>query len=251
MWQVERGEYIAGGAALIKGVSLAVKAGEFLAICGPNGAGKSTLLHLLSGALRPTRGTVTFLNQPLSRWNWRELAQQRAVLGQEQTANFPLTAADIVALGREPWAGRDAAELVPQALAQTDAGHLAARLYPSLSGGERQRVQLARVLVQMWGVSPGALLLDEPLNHLDLAHQHGLLRVARQRARKGAAVVIVLHDVNLALQYADRLALLRGGELVACDGVAELADAACLSAVFGVPLRRFVSPEGVTWMGVV
>ncbi|GAA0386413.1 heme ABC transporter ATP-binding protein [Micromonospora gifhornensis] len=202
---------------ILSDVSLTVRAGELLALVGPNGAGKSTLLAAICGDLAPAAGTIEFAGRPLTRWAPVELARLRAMLPQRATMSFPFTVAEVVAMGRAPWAGtRLAAEdddAVAEALRLTGMQTFAGRVFSALSGGEQARVALARVLAQRTPM----LLLDEPTAALDLHHQELVLRLARDRAQQGGSVVIVLHDLGLAAAYADRIALLAGGRLVA-DG---------------------------------
>ncbi|MBL6276547.1 heme ABC transporter ATP-binding protein [Micromonospora fiedleri] len=198
-------------------VSLSVRAGELLALVGPNGAGKSTLLAAICGDLTPAAGTIGFAGRPLTRWTPVELARLRAMLPQRATMSFPFTVGEVVAMGRAPWAGTRLAteddEAVAEALRLTGMEAFTGRVFSALSGGEQARVALARVLAQRTPM----LLLDEPTAALDLRHQELVLRLARDRARQGGSVVIVLHDLGLAAAYADRIALLAGGRLVA-DG---------------------------------
>jgi iron complex transport system ATP-binding protein len=223
---------------------LAVAPGEVLAVLGANGAGKSTLLRCLSGEMRADAGEVRLLGRPLARWSAREMARHRAVMPQASALAFPLRAREVAALGRIPWGGGDAG--VAAALASAGAEHLAARWYGTLSGGEAQRVQLARVLTQLHGTPPAhsALLLDEPTASLDLRHQHRILEAATERARAGATVVMVLHDIGLAAQHATHILLLREGVPLATGTVQAMLDPALLSATYGVPLRRVPDPAG-------
>ncbi|WP_406295121.1 heme ABC transporter ATP-binding protein [Embleya sp. NBC_00888] len=234
------------GRNLVDGVSLNVRHGEIVAVLGPNGAGKSTLLGLLTGDLTPHQGTVRIADRPLPAYSQRELALRRAVLPQNVTLSFPFTVDEVVRMGRAPHAGLPSEEsedaIVARCLAETDVAHLADRAYPSLSGGERARVSLARVLAQ----GAPVLFLDEPTAALDLKHTEDVLRLARARARRGHAVVIVLHDLNLAAAYADRIALLAGGRLVACGPPDRVCTAPVLSDLYGHPvdvLRRPGSDE--------
>jgi iron complex transport system ATP-binding protein len=216
-------------------VSLEVAAGEVVALLGPNGAGKTTLLRVLSGEEPPDEGQVQLLGRPLHRWPPRQLARIRAVLSQSCSLDFGFTVFEVALMGRMPHVEhretpRDL-DIVGAALEAAGVAHLSERIYTTLSGGERQRVQLARVMAQL-GEPPAAvaepsgpprlLLLDEPTSNLDVAHQHAALTLARDQARAGAAVLAVLHDLNLAGQYADRLALLRDGQLVTCGPPAEV-----------------------------
>lgn len=234
----------AGGAPLLDGVSLALAAGEVVAIVGPNGAGKSTLLRALCGDVAPARGEVRLLGRPLRAWPVRALAQLRAVLPQHSTLAFAFTAREVVALGRAPHSGgaagpRDEA-IAAEALGAVDAAHLADCWYTTLSGGEQQRVHLARVLAQIWepvNEQPRFLLLDEPTSSLDLAHQHHTLATARQWARQGVGVAVVLHDLNLAAQYADRLVLLHAGRVAAEGSPERVLTPARIAEVFGLSVQ--------------
>jgi iron complex transport system ATP-binding protein len=232
--------YSAGGRVLLRGVDVEVQPGQLLAILGPNGAGKSTLLRLLAREWRPASGQLTLNGRDLAGWEAQALAHQRAVLPQSEALRFAFTVTQVVALGRLPCrqhAAAREAEIIDAALRLTDALHLRERLYPTLSGGERQRVQLARVLVQIWEeADAGAryLLLDEPTAALDLKHQHDCLRVARRFAAQGLGVAAVLHDPNLALQYADAVLLLRDGRVVAAGPPAAVMTREHLSQVYEV-----------------
>lgn len=225
-----------GAKAVVHEVDLQVAPGEVLAVLGPNGAGKSTLLDALAGSLAPAAGTVSLSGRPLSAWAPRELARHRAVLPQSSTLSFPFDVRDVVALGRAPHRDGDSRDIVLACLDEAGIRHLAHRSYARLSGGEQQRVHLARVLAQL--VSPARprfLLLDEPVNHLDPAHQHHVLAVARRLALfEHVGVVAVLHDLNLASAYADRLAVLVDGRLVACGPPDRVLTAPLLRQAFGL-----------------
>lgn len=239
----ERVSVIRGGITILRSVTLAVRPGECVAVIGPNGAGKSTLLHALSGALTPTSGCCQLAGVPLAAWSPASLAQRRAVLPQAPSLVFPLMVREVVALGRSPHGGcSDRAtdrRAVEGALEAADISHLAARAYTSLSGGERQRVHLARVLAQVWSDADAAstddryLLLDEPTNNLDIAHQQRLVSTASEFAARGQGVLAVLHDPNLAAQYADRLALLAYGELMAVGAPETVLTPDRMDDVFG------------------
>ena len=222
----------AGTATLVDGVSLSVRGGEVLAIAGPNGAGKSTLLSALSGDLTPSSGTVELGGEALPALRGRRLALRRAVLPQRVELAFPFTAAEVVHMGRAPHPPGDDDEVVGRCMAETDTFHLADRAYPTLSGGEQARVSLARVLAQDTPI----LMLDEPTAALDLRHQEQVLAVASARAEAGCAVVVVLHDLNLAAAYAHRVALLESGRLRACAPPDEVLRSDLLSEVYGHPV---------------
>ena len=210
-----------GRSRLLTDVSLTVAGGEIVAVVGPNGAGKSTLLKALCGDITPTRGAVALNGRRLQAWPRRERARIVAVLPQDSTLAFPFTVLEVVLMGRTP---HDSGNRQDQAIARAalNAAGMSAfeqRIYPTLSGGERQRVHVARVLAQVWeesGDGPRYLLLDEPTASLDLAYQHHTLETVRQFAAKGAGVLAVLHDLNLAAQFADRIVVLRDGHQLAC-----------------------------------
>ena len=214
-----------GTAEVLQGPSLSVAPGEVVAVLGPNGAGKSPLLSVLAGTLRPHQGEAALEGRGLADWPPRALALRRAVLPQHSELTFGFPVLEVVLLGRSPYVGASSrAEdlaVAEACLAEAEVSHLAGRTYTTLSGGERQRVQLARVLAQL--DFPNArkedparyLLLDEPTSSLDLAHQHTTLRTARRAAERGIGVLAILHDLNLAAMYADRLVVLSRGSLAA------------------------------------
>jgi len=228
---------------LVREVSLAVQPGEVIALVGPNGAGKSTLLRLLAGDAGPTSGRVLLDGRPVDVYHPRDLALRRAVLPQQTVLQFAFTAREVVEMGRGTHRRDDAdrtQQIVARSLRQTDALDLIDRIYPSLSGGEQARVTLARVLAQETPI----LLLDEPTASLDLHHQQHVMDVACGLAAEGASVVAVLHDLNLAAGYADRIGILRAGELVALGTPWETFTEAMLSDVFACPITVTTHP---TW----
>ncbi|WP_020389858.1 heme ABC transporter ATP-binding protein [Kribbella catacumbae] len=221
-----------GGTKILDGVTLDVTAGQVLALVGPNGAGKSTLLSALCGDLPIDSGQALLYQEPLAHWSAVEMAMRRAVMLQQATISFPFTVAQIVEMGRAPWSGTGRADADEQAIrtAMTlaDVIPFSERVFSSLSGGERARVSLARALAQQSQL----LLLDEPTAALDLHHQEDVLQLARRQAATGDAVVIVLHDLNLAAGYADQVAILSNGQLAACGPPAEVLTAELLSDVY-------------------
>lgn len=243
------------GKTLLTDISFTISPGEFVAICGPNGAGKSSLVRLLCGELSPTRGQVRWDGKALSDWNLLELARQRALMQQRGEVGFDYTALEIILLGRHPHhqgAAREVDSLIAEAaLLEVDATHLAHQIYSTLSGGEQARVQMARVLAQIWEttINPRLLLLDEPTAALDPRQQHRILGIARKWANKGdVAVVAIVHDLNLAAQYADRIALLRDGKLQAMDRVEAVMTPAAVEACFDLPCVLLKHPDGGTPM---
>lgn len=225
------------GRPVLDGISLEVRGGEVLALVGPNGAGKSTLLSVLSGERKPSRGSVLVEGRELASIRDAELAKVRSVLTQENSVSFPFRVIEVVSMGRAPWArtieGRDDVEAVSQAMDAADVTHLAARRYTQLSGGEKARVSLARVLAQRTQV----VFLDEPTASLDLKHQEDVMRIARRLADEGRAVVVVLHDLSLASAYADRMALVSGGNLESVGSPAEVLTVERIERVYGLPVE--------------
>lgn len=242
-----------GEREVLRDVNLALTPGRFVAVLGPNGAGKSSLIKILSGVLRPHAGEVRASGVPLHHWDRNALARRRAVLSQETLLTFNFRALEVVLMGRQPHHhGREARRdftIAVEALHAVGAGTLAERHYLTLSGGEKQRVHLARALAQIWeppddGQPKRArcLLLDEPVNNLDLQHQHSSLRIAKRLCAEGVTVLAVLHDLNLAFEYADEWVLLAPGRaMTACPAQPEEA-ARVLTELFGWPLKLGVNP---------
>lgn len=230
-----------GQKPLLEGVSLELKAGEVVAVVGPNGAGKSTLRRALCGDVELAGGSVKMNARALAELTPVERARVRAVMPQESSLNFPFTVLEVALMGRLPHLkgaeGKRDYEIASETLEAVEARHLSERLYPTLSSGEKQRVQLARVLAQIW--EPCAhgdrhLLLDEPTSNLDLAHQHSTLAVVRRLAAKGVGALVILHDLNLAAQYSDRVLMLKGGRVAHAGRPRDVLTPAAIYEVFGV-----------------
>lgn len=225
------------GPAIVDGVTLELCAGELLALVGPNGAGKSTLLALLAGERKPSAGVVELDGMPLAAFEPRSLARRRAVVRQQPTTPYGFYGYEVVELGRGPWSrlrGRpDDREVVEQSMARAQVTELALRRADVMSGGERARLALARALAQDTAI----LLLDEPTASLDPRHQHAVLVIARELASEGRAVLAVLHDLGLAAGYADRVAVMHRGALVACGSPPEALDDPLLEEVYELPAR--------------
>lgn len=238
-----------GRRRLLDGVSLEVRAGEVLSLLGPNGAGKSTLLRLLSGDLTPDSGKVIFGGRELHEWSLLDLSRRRSVLLQENQLLFPFTVHQVVEMGRAPWRRTpledEDNEAISEAIDAADIAHLGNRRVPSLSGGESARAAFARVMAGRTGM----LMLDEPTAALDIAHQEAVLSLARARAEAGDAVLVVLHDLNLAAAYSDRIALLRDGKMVACGSPDDVLDAKILSDVYRTQVE--VIPHPVSGQNIV
>lgn len=240
-----------GRKRVLNDVSIELRPGEMLGILGANGAGKSTLLSTLAGELPidpalHTRCPVTLNGRDLVQIAVPELACLRAVLPQKPELTFDLAVEEVVSMGLYPFPALSRAacrELLDAAILQADIAHLWERRYLELSGGEQQRVQFARTLAQLLAAARAGgqgcyLLLDEPSSSLDPAHQHGLLRAARRAATETrAGVLVVLHDVNLAAQYCDRLALMVEGGITACGPPPEVLRPELLQEVYGTAVH--------------
>ncbi len=235
-----------GARRVLHDVSIAAHVGEVLVIVGPNGAGKSTLLKVMSGELAPAGGDVLLAGEAVYGMSHGDLARRRALMPQHAGLSFPFSVRDVVAMGRAPFqVDREPLSddhAIAWAMDATDITSFAGRSYTRLSGGEQQRVHLARVLAQVWRpegqVSPRFLLLDEPTSSLDLAHQHATLHLAASLAASGVGVVAVVHDLNLAALYADRVAVISEGRLAALGAPDDVLEPALISSVFGLNVRR-------------
>jgi len=236
-----------GERRVLHGVTLSVGRGEMVALAGPNGAGKSTLLRVVSGVLPPTSGAVLWEGRNLLKMTARERARLIAVVPQARHLPPMFTVRQAVALGRTAYLswlgtlGESDRAAVERALAQTDLLPLADRLLGHLSGGEQQRVLLARALAQETPI----LLLDEPTTHLDLRHQANFLQLVRRQSReRQMAVLMVVHDLNLASNFADRLALFAEGKVVRVGKPAEVLTAEAIRRVYGVSVGIWRNDSG-------
>lgn len=263
-----------GSAVLLENVSIEVRPGEIVAVAGPNGAGKSTLISVLAGDRSPSAGAATLAGRPLPDWPRGELARRRAVMSTEPVVAFAYTAAEVAMLGRMPLHGGDPDEadqgVVDELLGAVDCAHLADRVFATLSTGERQRVGLARAIAQVTDAEEPAggatdretaedtttgpdraasearerfLLLDEPTSSLDPAHQHTAMRLLRRVADSGLGVLAVLHDLNLAAAYADRVVLMHEARVVESGSPAEVLRADLLESVFDIPMLVIPHPH--------
>ncbi len=237
------------GQPLLQDISVELEAGTILALAGPNGAGKSSLLQLMSGDIQPDSGGVSLNDRDLLDWSVQERARLLAVLPQMSLLNFPYTVEEVVMLGRTPHSSglHKDREVAAQALELTDTSSLKQRLYTQLSGGEKQRTQLARVFAQVGDseqLSGRLLLLDEPTSALDLSHQQQVLLAIRGMARKGCAVVLVIHDLNLAASIADQLLVLDNGRQAALGRPADTLTTDLFRDVFNVEVSIDPHPEG-------
>jgi iron complex transport system ATP-binding protein len=200
------------GRMLVENLDLEIRAGDVLAVLGPNGVGKSLTLHTLAGLLTADSGAVTLDGQSVTEMSRQQVASRLALLPQYVEDVFPASVFDTVMIGRHPhiprfqWETERDRSIAEDSLRLVDLGDMPQRDIETLSGGERRRLAIAQVLTQ----SPDIYLLDEPTNHLDPQHQLDVLRIFRDKANSGAAVVASLHDINLAARFADRCLLLYG-----------------------------------------
>ncbi len=255
-----------GSFQALRDLSFSIPKGVFFTIIGPNGSGKTTLLKTIAGIAAADRGAVSILGRPFSAYPRKELAQSVALVPQLPTEDFPFTVYEIVLMGRAPHLGvlglegEEDRQVAREAMAFTGISKMADRRLDQLSGGERQRVFIARAICQQ----PEIILLDEPTAALDLAHQVRVMDLMQQlRKERGVTVVMVSHDVNLASLYADRVLLMREGEIVSIGPPREVLTYPILEKTYGCTLlvdespldglpritvvpKRFVDPDGTT-----
>ncbi len=241
---IKRLSFSFGDGRVLKEVSFSVKDGEFIGLMGPNGSGKTTLLRCMTSYLPSEERAILIDMKPIHTLSARELATTFAVVPQSSSTDFSFTAEDIVRMGRMPhigsrFAGESKADLhiVREAMEKTDTARLAGRIFSELSGGERQRVVIARAIAQ----EPKTLLLDEPTVYLDINGQFEIMDLIRRLNREhGITIIAVLHDVNLAARYCDRIALLNQGSLEAFGPPSEVLTPETIHSVYGleVVVRR-------------
>lgn len=241
LFSAKRLSYSINGKPLLKQFSLDVFPGELVVVLGRNGTGKSTFLNLATGELKPSAGTIDVFARPLEEQSTKVLATRRAVLAQATALAFDYSVLDVVLLGRLPHQRTASVDedrtIALDCLSKVEMSEYRDRGYLSLSGGEQQRVHLARVLAQIQGQGGERLLfLDEPTNNLDLRHQHQTLRLVKELTQCGAGAVAVLHDLNLAAQYADRVVLLKNGAMLVCGTPDEVLTEANIHSAYDFPV---------------
>jgi iron complex transport system ATP-binding protein len=247
--QIDAVAWQAGGRPVLSGVSLDVRAHEIVVVMGRNGAGKSTLLDIVAGLRRQTSGVVRLDDRPATLWDPRERARFVAHLPQTVRPDLPFLAGELVLMGRYPhtdrWFESDADRLaVEQAMKRTGCWELRDRLIQTLSGGERQRVLLAACLAQ----APQVLLLDEPSTHLDIDQQLHCFTLLQEESARGAACLVVTHDLNLALTYATRIVVIANGRVALDVPVEEAAVRSDWLAWFSPRLTMATTPSGRSWV---
>ncbi len=226
-----------GERRVLNNVGLKASEGEIVGIIGPNGSGKTTMLKAITKVLKPTSGEVLIDGKDVREMESREIAKNVAVVSQVISINFEFSVRDIVLMGRTPYIksseSKEDVRIAMDALKKTNTYYLKDRLVTQLSGGELQRVIIARALAQ----TPKILLLDEPTSHLDITNQIDVLNLVKEASRKGLVVVAVIHDLNLAAYYCDKICLLRDGELVATGTPRDVLTSSNIGVTFNLPVE--------------
>lgn len=234
---------------ILKNVTAEFKPGEFNMILGPNGSGKSSFLKIFSGELDKYQGTVYYNDKIIKAIHKEDLAKRRAVLSQQPELSFPLLVGEVVMMGRYPHfsfsPNKKDISICNEVIKRMSLSTFKERNYLTLSGGEKQRVQFARVLSQIWERPESGyryLFLDEPLNSLDISYQHEFLQEAAILAKHNTVLIAVMHDINLAAQYADRLFFLKEGELIKYGKPHEVLTTELIKHVFNVEATIINNP---------
>ena len=226
-----------GNKTVVDNVSLTIPAGKITSFIGPNGAGKSTVLSIISRLLSADRGEVLLKNEPLNHKKSSEIAKQLAILKQSNNINLRLTIEDLVAFGRFPYSKghltADDRQFIDNAIAYMDLHDIRHQYIDSLSGGQRQRAYIAMTLAQ----DTDYILLDEPLNNLDMKHSVQIMKVLRQLVTElHKTVVIVIHDINFASCYSDYIIAMKNGKLVQQGEVAHIMQSSVLQDIYDMPI---------------
>lgn len=241
--------YKIGAHQIINNISIGFEPGKFHVVVGPNGSGKSTFLKIFSGEIKPQQGLVQYDDTMLFQMDKVLLAQRRAVMSQSPELHFPLSIPEVVMMGRYPHfsykpSKKDQA-ICEAAMEKMEVAHFRNRNYLTLSGGEKQRVQFARVLAQIWEAPASGsryLFLDEPISSLDIHYQHQFLQIAKQLTSEKIVLIAVLHDLNLAIQYADNILFMKEGRIKANGKPADIVTAGLIQYVFNIPVAIIDNP---------
>lgn len=246
MYQASQLSYRVGERIILRDIDFSIYPGSFTAVVGPNGAGKSTLLKTMAHEQRGYQGEVVINGRPVVEFTPRELSLIRAVLPQSSTVSFAFTVEQIVMLGRHGHRTTRAEneKILADVMALTGVTDFAQRNYLTLSGGEKQRVQLARVLAQVWDETlyPRYILLDEPTSSLDIAQQQLIFGLARKACARNIGVMAIVHDLNQAVQFADRLCFLRAGAVVAQGDARTVFTKSIIEETFGCRVNTYHDP---------
>ena len=237
-----------GGRSILHIEHADVEPGECIAVLGPNGAGKTSLCRAITSEWKPSSGHVFLHDKNVNEWSRRERAKHLGILPQSSQLTFPFSTSEVVAIGATPLS-LSADELAQQTrfwMEKTDTWQFADRFFTSLSGGERQRVQLARILLQVsQAEKPPVVLLDEPTSAQDLGQQHHLLQLVRQLSHESQfSIVAILHDLNQATRYADKIWLLNQGKMFAQGSPQAILTPDTVSAVWGYVPETLINQAG-------
>jgi len=240
MIQIQKLQFKAKQKLLLQNINLEINSGELIAIVGPNGAGKSTLLSSIANEISFEAENYQFKEKPIDAFCSKDLPQHRAKFSQHQSSEIHLKNEEIVLMGRYPYFSNEPDkvdwEIVNLWMQKTQTNHLVDRDYEYLSGGEKQRLHLARVFAQLENnISQKLVLLDEPLNNLDVAHQFKTLHLIKEFTQKNNTALVVLHDLNIAAQFADRLLLLNEGKIELFDIPAKVLTQENITKVYQYP----------------
>ncbi len=232
---------------IIDAIDFECNQGELIGILGPNGAGKSSFLSILANEFHQKGNQVIFKNNEYKKWDSKELPKHKAKFSQNNNSDIPLKVFDVIMMGRYPYfdnnPSQDDEDAVLYSMKKTDTESLSNFEYNHLSGGEKQRVHLARVIAQLEnGNSNKILFLDEPLNNLDVLHQHNFLKYIKEFTNRGNSALVVLHDLNLAAQFTDKILLLKKGKKVSFDTPEKVLTQEIISDVYNYPCTLTTNP---------
>ena len=227
---------------LIRDINLDILEGDMVSIIGPNGSGKSTLIKLVSNELSANSGTIIIKDKLNSSWNIKELSKFRAVLTQSGHLSFPFSTFDIIRMGRYPFETNKVVndKICIELIDLLDLNNQIDQVYTTLSGGEKQRVQLARVFAQIWSDNTyegKILILDEPTSFLDIKHQYSLFKILKSLNSKGLTIMMVLHDINHALSYSEKIIMLKDSNLMGFGKINEIINSEILEKLFNLKLN--------------
>ncbi len=240
---------------IIKDISLEISLGEVVSIIGPNGAGKSSFLNVLSGDIKPTSGSVSFDETNLKDISIQERSFMRSVMSQSQQIVYDFSVKEIIEMG---WLDRGIAsysgnfkEAVMKVASECSVHDLLEQKFNTLSGGEQRRVHFARTLIQLWRPSnshdPRYMFLDEPTANLDILHEQNLMKLVRSKAMEGIGILLILHDLNLAAKYSDKLVIFKDGSLIKSGSPEEVLQSKVLTEVYGLDMEVAKDPLRVNY----
>ena len=244
-----------GGRDILNNISVEISAGEITTVIGPNGAGKSTLLKALAGDIKPDKGNIFYDGKNLIDINIQERAFTRSVMSQLQPIAFDFSVREIIEMGWIDRGQSDYAEefenAVMDIVLECGVENLIHRNFNTLSGGEQRRIHFARTLLQLWRPSyakdPKYLLLDEPTANLDLTYEVKMLNIIKEVSKEGSGVMLVLHDLNLAAKYSDKIILLSNGKMVKIGSPKDVLKAELLSVIYDIDIKIKEDPFFITY----